>query len=150
VGLCSKEWYCVEKSGTDVGWRNDDREKKMNLQEFLNSLLVDGRVDHLQVINQRIVRVFLKEVLVFFFLTAHLQVISQCRSILTHLQYPRVLLHTSKYSTLVDFHTPPSHQPAYCARLPHGGASLFFFLLLPFFFYCLFFFAVSACSSRRY
>jgi len=39
--------------------RNDGRE--INFQEFLNSLLVDGRVDHLQVINQRIVRVFLKE-----------------------------------------------------------------------------------------
>ena len=38
--------------------RNDGRE--INFQEFLNSLLVDGRVDHLQVINQRIVRVFLK------------------------------------------------------------------------------------------
>ena len=37
--------------------RNDGRE--INFQEFLNSLLVDGRVDHLQVINQRIVRVFL-------------------------------------------------------------------------------------------
>jgi len=42
-----------------MGMRNDGRE--INFQEFLNSLLVDGRVDHLQVINQRIVRVFLKE-----------------------------------------------------------------------------------------
>ena len=42
-----------------MGARNDGRE--INFQEFLNSLLVDGRVDHLQVINQRTVRVFLKE-----------------------------------------------------------------------------------------
>jgi len=42
-----------------MGMRNDGRE--INFQEFLNSLLVDGRVDHLQVLNQRIVRVFLKE-----------------------------------------------------------------------------------------
>jgi len=42
-----------------MGSRSDGRE--INFQEFLKSLLVDGRVDHLQVVNSRIVRVFMKE-----------------------------------------------------------------------------------------
>eukprot|EP00960_Hanusia_phi_P063316 765448-Hanusia_phi.AAC.4 len=42
-----------------MGSRSDGRE--INFQEFLKSLLVDGRVDHLQVVNNRIVRVFMKE-----------------------------------------------------------------------------------------
>jgi len=39
--------------------RSDGRE--INFQEFINSLLADGRVDRLQVVNQKVVRVYLKE-----------------------------------------------------------------------------------------